>query len=256
MGPLRTEAIVLRSLRYGEADRILHIYTRDRGRISAIAKGARRLHSRLGGRLEPYQLLVLDLHEGRSELLTVTGAQLLLSNAGLRSSATALDVAARCCDAVGRLFDTEEPHPEVFNLLANLHALLNADPAVASWGLALSFRLKLLVVAGLAPRVGSCVGCGSTDISYFSGAAGGVLCRRCLAHGRGHHFALDPASRRFMAEALAKPLAEAPVAPTKALVGCERAVFEVAAHHGHVRLRPAVGSPTSGEGVVELGVAA
>ena len=74
-GSLKTEGIVLRSLRYGEADRILHLYTPYRGRVSAIAKGVRRARSRFGGRLEPYFSLRLVLHEGRSELLTVTSAE-------------------------------------------------------------------------------------------------------------------------------------------------------------------------------------
>src|SRR6185437_10602206 len=74
-GLVKTEAIVLRSMRYGEADRILHVYTPNRGRIGAIAKGARRARSRFGGRLEPFFRLQIELHEGRGELLTVTGAQ-------------------------------------------------------------------------------------------------------------------------------------------------------------------------------------
>src|SRR6202007_1579202 len=72
---VKTEAVVLRSMRYGEADRILHLYTPQRGRVSAIAKGVRRARSRFGGRLEPFFRLQLDLHEGRGELLTVTGAE-------------------------------------------------------------------------------------------------------------------------------------------------------------------------------------
>ena len=74
-GPVKTEAVVLRSMRYGEADRILHVYTPHRGRVSAIAKGVRRARSRFGGRLEPFFRLRMELHEGRGELLTVTGAQ-------------------------------------------------------------------------------------------------------------------------------------------------------------------------------------
>ena len=53
-GSVKTEGIVLRSLRYGEADRILHVYTPERGRVSAIAKGVRKTRSRFGGRLEPF----------------------------------------------------------------------------------------------------------------------------------------------------------------------------------------------------------
>ncbi len=124
-GPVKTEAIVLRSLRYGEADRILHLYTPQRGRVSAIAKGVRRTRSRFGGRLEPFFRLQLDLHEGRGELLTVTGAQTVEAYPRLRSDAGALDAAARACDAVGRLFETGEPHPNVFNLLCRRLSLLD-----------------------------------------------------------------------------------------------------------------------------------
>jgi DNA repair protein RecO (recombination protein O) len=112
-GPVKTEAVVLRSLRFGEADRILHLYTPRRGKIGAIAKGVRRARSRFGGRLEPFFRLELMLHEGRSELLTVTGAQTLEGFPRLREDATALDTAARACDAVSRLFDNTEPHPVV-----------------------------------------------------------------------------------------------------------------------------------------------
>src|SRR5215216_3836801 len=74
-GTYKTEAIVLRSIRYGEADRVLHLYSATRGRVNAIAKGSRRARSRFGGRLEPFFRLDLLLHEGRSELLTVTAAE-------------------------------------------------------------------------------------------------------------------------------------------------------------------------------------
>src|SRR3954454_1697426 len=70
--PVKTQAVVLRSIRYGEADRIVHLYTPGRGRVGAIAKGVRRSRSRFGGRLEPFFRLDLVLHEGRGETLTVT----------------------------------------------------------------------------------------------------------------------------------------------------------------------------------------
>src|SRR5438105_7837452 len=147
-GLLKTEAVVLRSIRYGEADRILHLYTSDRGRVGAIAKGVRRARSRFGGRLEPFFRLRIELHEGRGELLTVTGAQTVDGHAGLRGDAYALDAAARACDAVSRLFETPEPHPEVFNLLCRALSLLNeqagngATPA-SRRAAALAVRLKL-----------------------------------------------------------------------------------------------------------------
>src|SRR3954471_398287 len=89
-GAVKTEGIVLRSIRYGEADRILHFYTPAHGRISAIAKGVRRAPSRFGGRLEPFFRLALVLYEGRSELLTVTSAETLAGHPRPRPDARRL----------------------------------------------------------------------------------------------------------------------------------------------------------------------
>src|SRR4249919_3400383 len=124
---LKTEAIVLRSMRYGEAVRILHLYSVTRGRIGAIAKGVRRPRSRFGGRLEPFFRLDLLLHEGRGELLTVTSASTVDGYPRLRASAAALNAGARACDAVLRLFDSTEPNRPAYNLLCRYLTLLD-DP--------------------------------------------------------------------------------------------------------------------------------
>ena len=110
-GSFKTEAVVLRSIRYGEADRILHLYSATRGRIGAIAKGARKPRSRFGGRLEPFFRLDLVLHQGRGDLSTVTAASTLDGYGSLRSNGEALGAAARGCDAVLRLLDAEEAEP-------------------------------------------------------------------------------------------------------------------------------------------------
>ncbi len=234
-------------MRYGEADRILHLYTPDRGRVSAIAKGVRRARSRFGGRLEPFFRLRIELHEGRSELLTVTGAQTLDGHASLRGDARALDAAARACDAVGRLFETSEPHPGVFNLLCRKLSLLNEQAAGAAQAppggqppsgrsATLAFRLKLLIAAGLAPELGSCAACGEREhLVGFSGAAGGVVCGACEAAS----FPLEEQAYRFIADALGRPLGEAPEAPDPALSQVERAIAATLEHHAHVRLMPA-----------------
>ena len=88
-------AVVLRSIRYGEADRILHLYSAARGRVNAIAKGVRKPRSRFGGRLEPFFRLDLLLHEGRGELLAVTQAGTVNGYPRLRSSGPALSAGAR-----------------------------------------------------------------------------------------------------------------------------------------------------------------
>jgi DNA repair protein RecO (recombination protein O) len=252
-GALKTEAVVLRSMRYGEADRILHVYTPHRGRVGAIAKGVRRARSRFGGRLEPFFRLRLELHEGRGELLTVTGAQTVAAHPRLREDASALDAAARVCDAVGRLFETPEPHPGVFNLLCRKLALLDEQAAGAGGppgrpstdrGLAagragaLQFRLKLLHAAGLAPQLGACARCGETEhLVGFSGAAGGVVCGACEAAS----FPLGEEAHGFLVEALGRSLAETPDATELVLGQAERAISETLEHHAHLRLMPAAG---------------
>src|SRR5437588_12517718 len=223
--PLKTEAIVLRSIRYGEADRIVHLYTPSRGRRSAIAKGVRRARSRFGARLEPFFHVHAVLHEGRGELLTVTAVDTVAAHGPLRDSATALDAAARACDAVGRLFETAEPHPEVFNLLCRQLALLDERAAGAAseptgWSAALAFRLKLLHAAGLAPQLGACASCGEREhLVGFSGAAGGVVCAACEAGS----FALGEDAYGFMVGSLGSALGEAPGVSDAALGQVERA---------------------------------
>jgi DNA repair protein RecO (recombination protein O) len=234
-GPLRTDAIVLRSIRYGEADRILHLYTPDHGRLSAIAKGARRARSRFGARLEPGFQIRAVLHTGRSELMTVTAVDTVAAHAGLRDHAVTLDAAARACDAVTRLFETGDPHPEVFALLANELALLSADATHARPGNGLAFRLKLLLAAGIVPQLAACAVCGETEhLRGFSGAAGGVVCSSCEAAA----FNLDEDAYRFLVAALGSSLAQAPDGGERALRQVERAIAETAEHHAHVRLRP------------------
>ena len=111
---VKTEAVVLRSIRYGEADRILHLYSAARGRVDAIAKGVRKPRSRFGGRLEPFFRLDLVLHEGRGELLTVTGVSTVdgyprLRSSGAGASTPAPAPATRCCGCSTRPSRTRPP---------------------------------------------------------------------------------------------------------------------------------------------------
>lgn len=235
-GSLKTEAVVLRSMRYGEADRILHLYTPHRGRVSAIAKGVRRTRSRFGGRLEPFFRLRLVLHEGRSDLLTVTSAETVAAYTRLRSGGATLDAAARACDAVNRLFGEAEPSEPVFHLLCHELGLLDAGDAHAGHANQLAFRLKLLLAGGFAPYLAACASCGERDhLVGFSGAAGGVVCGSCEGGG----FPLAAEAHGFLTDALARPLAEAPEGSPRALRQAERAIAETVEHHAHVRLRAA-----------------
>jgi DNA repair protein RecO (recombination protein O) len=233
-GPFKTEAIVLRSIRYSEADRILHLYTAERGRIGAIAKGVRRPRSRFGGRLEPFFRTRLVLHEGRGELSTVTAAETVHAHPALRERRGALERATQACDAVLRLFDAAEPNRAAFHLLCRELALLDAEAAMATRAHGLAFRLKLLLAAGFLPELASCASCGERDhLSGFSASAGGVVCDACEAGS----FSLSAEAHGFLVSALSCPLADAPEAPDLALRQADRAIAETLEHHAHVRLR-------------------
>jgi DNA repair protein RecO (recombination protein O) len=233
-GSFKTEAIVLRSIRLGDADRVLHLYTPGRGRLGAVAKGARRMRSRLGGRLEPTARVRLVLHEGRGELCTVAQVDTLAAHAALRERRTSLERATEACEAVLRLLDVQESNPPAYNLLCNQLALLDAEAAAASRSRALAFRLKLLLAAGFAPELAGCASCGAREgLGAFSPGAGGVVCAACEPGS----FPLGEEAHAFLVEALARPLADAPTATDRALSQVDRAVAETAEYHAHVRLR-------------------
>lgn len=236
MKTLETDAVVLRSIRFGEADRILHLYTPGLGRLGAMAKGARRTKSRFGARLEPFMRVRLVLRTGRGDLHSVTSVETLQQFPRLRESAAGLDWAARSCDAVSRLLDGPDPHPHAYNLLVNGLTAVDSDPNLAGKHSQLSFRLKLLVAAGLQPSLDCCAGCGSKEsLASFSGAAGGVVCADC----QGESFPIRPEALDWLVGALAKPIAESPEASEIALRMAERCLSETVEHHANVRLRPA-----------------
>lgn len=236
---VEVEAIVLRSMRYGEADRILHLYSLERGRIGAIAKGVRKARSRFGGRLEPPARVKLGLHQGRSDLYTVTAVETIAAYPRLRESHRTLDSASRACDAVSRMFGDGEPSPPVYNLLANMLSLLDSAGAEhAGPSTQIAFRLKLLLASGLTPHLSSCASCGAVEgLQGFSGAEGGVVCEDCMDGG----FPIGDGVHRLLSDALATPLAQTPQEDDPVTLRlADRVVTVMAEHHGHVRLRSAL----------------
>ena len=209
----KTEGIVLRSLRYSEADRILHLYTRDRGRIGAIAKGVRKTTSRFGARLEPLSHVELMLHEGSGELQTVTGADLVASHEATRGSAYRLGAGLIGAEAMLRLFGEPEANARAFGALTRYLDLLDGAPGRDGRPeldpLALSFQLKLLWLSGYLPHVTTCVECGAAaGLVGFSARAGGAVCR---AHAAGS-FALSPDGAAGIERLLSSPLQDAAAA--------------------------------------------
>ena len=234
-GSFKTEAIVLRSIRYGEADRVLHLYTADRGRVGAVAKGVRRVKSRLGGRLEPLSRVRLVMHQGRGELCTISQADTVHAHAALRERRAALERGAQACEAVLRLLDSTEPNPPAYNLLCNELALLDARsrarepragarvPAEAAAGGRLRAR------AGLVRRLRR-----DASTSAPSRRAPAASCAPAARRARSRS---ARRRTRFLVDALARPLAEVPDAPERALQQADRALAETMEYHAHVRLR-------------------
>ena len=207
----KTEAVVLRSLRLGEADRVLHMYTLDRGRVGAVAKGIRKTKSRFGARLEPLSHVELVLHQGSGELQTVTGVQLIRSHHRVREDSYRLNVGLVGAEAMLRLFSEQERNPRSFNALTRfldvLDGLAPRTTRAALDPLALAFQLKLLWLSGYLPHLTSCADCGhgGGPLVGYSPRAGGAVCREC---GDGA-LALSPAGIMGIEELLARPLAEA-----------------------------------------------
>ena len=123
----KTEAVVLRSLRLGEADRILHLYTLERGRVGAVAKGIRKTKSRFGARLEPLSHVDLVLHQGSGELQTVTGVDLIRSHRRVREDGYRLNVGLIAAEAMLRLFGEQEANARAFGALTRFLELLDDE---------------------------------------------------------------------------------------------------------------------------------
>ena len=207
----KTEGVVLRSFRLGEADRVLHLYTLDRGRVGAVAKGIRKTKSRFGARLEPLSHVELMLHQGSGELQTVTGVELLRSHHAAREHPYRLGVGLLGAEAMLRLFTEQEANARAFQALTRFLDLLDElEPGAARPsldGFALSFQLKLLWLSGYLPHLTSCANCGSETAALvgYSPAAGGAVCQSCNAGA----LALSPAGIAGIEGLLARPLAEA-----------------------------------------------
>jgi DNA repair protein RecO (recombination protein O) len=237
----KTEAIVLRSIRFAEADCVLHLYTLEKGRVGAIAKGVRKTSSRFGGRLEPFSHVELLLHEGRGELQTVRGADLVRSHDRSRADGYRLAVGHIGLEAMLRLFVEQERNPSAFHaltrfldLLDDVEAVLPAHPGVDP--LVLSFQLKLLWLSGYLPHLTSCAGCGGDrPLVGFSAQAGGGVCAEC---GQGA-VALSPAGFEGIRGLLERPLAESRAAllTAEALRQCLRVIESSYEIHGGFRLR-------------------
>lgn len=177
MSLYRDVAIVLRTYKLGEADRVVVLLTRGRGKVRAVAKGVRRTTSKFGSRLEPGSHVQVQLHEGRGELDIVTQAETVEPYHRTRSDLSRLARASSLLEAIDQLAQEREPSRRLFDMLAGgLRTIDQSNPAMVC----AAFYLKLLAAEGVAPELDVCVGCAEAGGPFFLALVeGGVRCRSC-----------------------------------------------------------------------------
>ena len=180
---LRVHAIVLRHADWGEADRLVTLYTREQGKLRAVAKGARKITSRKAGHLEPFTHVKLQLARGRS-LFVVTQAETVEAYLPLRETLVMTGTASYVVELLDRfVYEEEGANPTLYRLLADtLKRLANGEDP---WLAVRYYEMRLLDFLGFRPQLFECANCGreiKAEDQFFSFSAGGVICPRC---GRG-----------------------------------------------------------------------
>lgn len=175
----RTEAVILKRVDFGEADKIITFYTPHLGKLRAIAKGVRRPVSKLGGHVELFTHSHMLLAKGRN-LDIVTQSETIHSYIGLRNDLTRVALACYAAEMLDRLTEEGAENYAMFELLVEtLDRLAVArEPEMALR----VFEVRLLGHAGFRPELHRCLGCQATvgpDGNFFSALAGGILCPRC-----------------------------------------------------------------------------
>jgi DNA repair protein RecO (recombination protein O) len=184
MPPYKEQGIVLRSMKLGEADKIVTVMTNGSGKVRGVAKGIRKTTSRFGARLEPFTHVSLMLYHGRGSLDTITQAEIIAPNSRIGEDLARFAAGETMLEAVDKVAEEHERNSRLtLLLLSGVRALDDgpADPAAV----AESFMLKLLSHSGFHPALTACAICGDTDPQLFSAAMGGAVCTRCAEAGSG-----------------------------------------------------------------------
>jgi DNA repair protein RecO (recombination protein O) len=201
---VKTTAIVLKSLKWGEADRIVTFYAKDLGKIRGVARGARRQKSRFGAALEPFTLCHLNLFERAGDaLFRVSHVDLVEPFQRLREDLALMGSAARMANVVAAVTPDGDPDPRLFTMLEQGLLSLNQteDPAYT----ALLFQIRILGLAGFRPQTDHCAACGKSRFlgePQFSPVAGGLVCAACAVRQSARCVGLSRGSLLFLQQAL------------------------------------------------------
>jgi DNA repair protein RecO (recombination protein O) len=176
---LRTEAIVLRHSDWGEADRLLTLFTSYRGKIRVIARGVRKLNSRKAGHLEPFTIVNLMLARGR-DFWIVSQAEMTESFFNIRNNLQLTGAASYLIELTDRFtFEEQENHP-LYQLLVESMQRLEGNEVI--FNATRYFELQLFNHLGYRPQLLNCVHCSREILAedqYFSFEKGGTLCPAC-----------------------------------------------------------------------------
>lgn len=228
---------VLRSIDFGESDRIVTVLSREVGKISLLAKGARKTESRFGAALELLNLSEF-IYYHREGLKFLSQADILDAFPQLKGDYERLSTALRCARWIHRLLEEEHAEERIFSLFHQLLEVLKSQEGTAIYELA--FKLKLLACLGLAPRLDRCTVCSRllNEQSWFSYEKGGMICQRCHAGkgAQGQGVLLDRGTCRGLYMALRLPFSKLKRLrlPEEVITIGERVIEEFIAHH----LRP------------------
>jgi DNA repair protein RecO (recombination protein O) len=173
----RAHAVVLRTYKLGEADRIAVLLTEHDGKVRAVAKGARKSGSRFGALLEPTSHIDVQLYRGRGDLDTVTQVQAIDTFAAIRGDLDRFTRASSFIEATDHVTPDREPHERLYRMLVGALRLVAGDnPTLTAAG----FFLKLLALEGLEPVLDRCIGCGATELLVaYDPVNSGARCANC-----------------------------------------------------------------------------
>jgi DNA repair protein RecO (recombination protein O) len=176
----RASTVVLRHKDWGEADQLLTLYTREHGKVRAVAKGARKITSRKAGHLQPFTYATLQLAKGR-DLLIVTQAETVNAFLAIGEDLMKTGYASYIVELLDRFtYEDDGGHPATFKLLVD--TLERLEKESDAWTAVRYYEMRLLDHVGFRPQLLECVNCARAILpedQYFSFSAGGAICPRC-----------------------------------------------------------------------------